>query len=141
MYDFHKTVQDPNHGEFTHQYFRQYKPELLVYIKRKANKPPESNIIIHNKKNSKGLSNQVIGSLNSSSSILTTNNINNGQNHSNIVAMNNSGGLLTNAMNINSRKQNIPPLTSNNVINKYNQYTTTIRGGDNVLMKRKEQGL
>ena len=41
MYDFHKTVQDPNHGEFTHQYFRQHKPELLVYIKRKANKVPD----------------------------------------------------------------------------------------------------
>jgi len=41
QYDFHKTVQDPNHGEFTHQFFRQHKPELLPLIKRKANKPPE----------------------------------------------------------------------------------------------------
>jgi hypothetical protein len=37
MYDFHKTVQDPSHGEFQHQYFLKDKPELLVYIKRKAN--------------------------------------------------------------------------------------------------------
>lgn len=41
QYDFHKTVQDPNHGEFTHQFFRQHKPELLHLIKRKANKPPQ----------------------------------------------------------------------------------------------------
>ncbi len=30
-------MQDPNHGEFQHQYFRQNKPELLIHIKRKAN--------------------------------------------------------------------------------------------------------
>ena len=30
-------MQDPNHGEFQHQYFRQNQPELLVFIKRKAN--------------------------------------------------------------------------------------------------------
>ncbi|KAJ1420232.1 HSF-type DNA-binding-domain-containing protein [Ochromonadaceae sp. CCMP2298] len=41
MYDFHKTVQDPNHGEFKHEFFRQGRPELLCNIKRKANKPPE----------------------------------------------------------------------------------------------------
>jgi hypothetical protein len=37
QYDFHKTVQDPNNGEFQHQFFRQHKPELLSQIKRKAN--------------------------------------------------------------------------------------------------------
>jgi hypothetical protein len=37
MYDFHKTVQDPSHGEFQHQYFLKDRPELLIYIKRKAN--------------------------------------------------------------------------------------------------------
>lgn len=42
QYDFHKTVQDPNHGEFTHEFFKQNKPELLVNIKRKANKPLEA---------------------------------------------------------------------------------------------------
>jgi hypothetical protein len=30
-------VQDPNHGEFQHQYFLQNHPEMLIYIKRKAN--------------------------------------------------------------------------------------------------------
>lgn len=44
QYDFHKTVQDPNHGEFTHQYFRQHKPDLLPLIKRKANKPPQQEV-------------------------------------------------------------------------------------------------
>lgn len=42
QYDFHKTVQDPNHGEFTHEFFKQNRPDLLVNIKRKANKPPEA---------------------------------------------------------------------------------------------------
>lgn len=36
MYDFHKTVQDPNHGEFQHQYFKQHRIDLLIHIKRKA---------------------------------------------------------------------------------------------------------
>lgn len=30
-------MQDPSHGEFRHQYFQKDHPELLVYIKRKAN--------------------------------------------------------------------------------------------------------
>jgi hypothetical protein len=34
-------VQDPNHGEFRHPYFRQGKPELLEHIKRKVNKAPD----------------------------------------------------------------------------------------------------
>jgi hypothetical protein len=38
MYDFHKTVQDPSNGEFHHEYFVRGKPELLIHIKRKANK-------------------------------------------------------------------------------------------------------
>lgn len=42
MYDFHKTVQDPSHGEFQHQYFKQNRPDLLVYIKRKANNRNDS---------------------------------------------------------------------------------------------------
>lgn len=37
MYDFHKTVQDPNNGEFQHLYFRKDRPELMALIKRKAN--------------------------------------------------------------------------------------------------------
>lgn len=37
QYDFHKTVQDPSHGEFAHPYFKQNRPDLLGYIKRKAN--------------------------------------------------------------------------------------------------------
>jgi hypothetical protein len=40
QYDFHKTVQDPSHGEFAHEFFKKGKPELLVHIKRKANKAP-----------------------------------------------------------------------------------------------------
>ncbi|KAG5180276.1 HSF-type DNA-binding-domain-containing protein, partial [Tribonema minus] len=36
MYNFHKTVQDPTHGEFQHQYFRKGRPDLLHLIKRKA---------------------------------------------------------------------------------------------------------
>jgi len=36
MYDFRKTVQDPNHGEFLHPNFQQDRPELLPNIKRKA---------------------------------------------------------------------------------------------------------
>lgn len=36
MYDFHKTVQDPSHGEFQHQYFQRDRPDLLQLIKRKA---------------------------------------------------------------------------------------------------------
>ena len=36
QYDFRKTVQDPNHGEFQHPNFRQDRPELLPNIKRKA---------------------------------------------------------------------------------------------------------
>ena len=38
MYDFHKTTQDPTCGEFQHQSFKQNRPDLLVYIKRKAHK-------------------------------------------------------------------------------------------------------
>ena len=37
MYDFHKTVQDPSHGEFSHEFFRKDRPDLLHNIKRKAN--------------------------------------------------------------------------------------------------------
>jgi hypothetical protein len=37
MYDFHKTVQDPSNGEFSHQYFIKGRPDLLEKIKRKAN--------------------------------------------------------------------------------------------------------
>lgn len=37
QYDFHKTVQDPSNGEFVHQYFKQNRPDLLQFIKRKAN--------------------------------------------------------------------------------------------------------
>lgn len=41
QYDFHKTVQDPAHGEFTHTHFKRGRPDLLVHIKRKAhNKEP-----------------------------------------------------------------------------------------------------
>eukprot|EP00953_Heterococcus_sp_UTEX-ZZ885_P005040 3189-Heterococcus_DN1.PRE.2 len=36
MYDFHKTVQDPSHGEFQHQYFKKGRPDLLHLIKRKV---------------------------------------------------------------------------------------------------------
>mmetsp|Transcript_10200 Transcript_10200/g.14446 ORF Transcript_10200/g.14446 Transcript_10200/m.14446 type:complete len:426 (+) Transcript_10200:111-1388(+) len=36
MYNFHKTVQDPAHGEFKHDYFIRGRPDLLSYIKRKA---------------------------------------------------------------------------------------------------------
>eukprot|EP01041_Mallomonas_annulata_P002306 gene2306-4490_t len=42
MYDFHKTVQDPNNGEFHHLYFRKDRPELMALIKRKANSRTES---------------------------------------------------------------------------------------------------
>lgn len=35
-YNFHKTVQDPTHGEFQHQYFKRGRPDLLQLIKRKA---------------------------------------------------------------------------------------------------------
>ena len=37
MYDFHKTAQDPSNGEFSHQYFRKGRPELMENIRRKAN--------------------------------------------------------------------------------------------------------
>jgi hypothetical protein len=36
QYDFRKTVQDPNHGEFQHLSFQQNRPDLLPNIKRKA---------------------------------------------------------------------------------------------------------
>ncbi|CAM9411699.1 unnamed protein product [Chrysoparadoxa australica] len=36
MYDFHKTVQDPSHGEFQHPLFLKSQPQLLSKIKRKA---------------------------------------------------------------------------------------------------------
>ena len=36
MYDFHKTTQDPNHGEFKHDHFIRGRPDLLSYIRRKA---------------------------------------------------------------------------------------------------------
>lgn len=35
-------MQDPSHGEFQHQYFKQNRPDLLVYIKRKANNRNDS---------------------------------------------------------------------------------------------------
>jgi hypothetical protein len=35
-YDFHKTVQDPSHGEFQHVHFRKDRPDLLPLIKRKV---------------------------------------------------------------------------------------------------------
>lgn len=37
MYDFRKTTQDPNIGEFYHPFFKENRPELLISIKRKAN--------------------------------------------------------------------------------------------------------
>ena len=37
MYDFRKTLQDPNHVEFYHPLFKLGHPELLVNIKRKVN--------------------------------------------------------------------------------------------------------
>jgi len=37
MYDFRKTQQDPNHGEFYHPCFKFGRQDLLVNIKRKAN--------------------------------------------------------------------------------------------------------
>ena len=37
QYDFRKTTQDPNIGEFYHPYFKENRPELLNLIKRKAN--------------------------------------------------------------------------------------------------------
>lgn len=37
MYDFHKLVQDPNNGEFTHQHFLRDQPDKIALIKRKAN--------------------------------------------------------------------------------------------------------
>jgi hypothetical protein len=42
MYDFHKTVQDPTHGEFQHEFFRRDHPEDLVKIYRKVNKSNEN---------------------------------------------------------------------------------------------------
>lgn len=36
QYDFHKTVQDPSHGEFQHKHFLKDRPDLLHLIKRKA---------------------------------------------------------------------------------------------------------
>eukprot|EP00428_Durinskia_dybowskii_P081129 CAMPEP_0170433518 /NCGR_PEP_ID=MMETSP0117_2-20130122/42547_1 /TAXON_ID=400756 /ORGANISM="Durinskia baltica, Strain CSIRO CS-38" /LENGTH=716 /DNA_ID=CAMNT_0010693285 /DNA_START=37 /DNA_END=2187 /DNA_ORIENTATION=- len=53
MYDFHKTVQDPSHGEFAHEYFKKGQPELLIHIKRKANKAPIATSTIKSK-SSKG---------------------------------------------------------------------------------------
>mmetsp|Transcript_13488 Transcript_13488/g.22146 ORF Transcript_13488/g.22146 Transcript_13488/m.22146 type:complete len:523 (-) Transcript_13488:995-2563(-) len=41
MYDFHKTVQDPGNGEFTHVNFRKNRPDLLSLIKRKAHNKHE----------------------------------------------------------------------------------------------------
>jgi hypothetical protein len=37
MYDFRKTQQDPNHGEFYHPFFKFGRQDLLINIKRKAN--------------------------------------------------------------------------------------------------------
>ena len=37
MYDFRKTQQDPNNGEFYHPYFKFGRQDLLINIKRKAN--------------------------------------------------------------------------------------------------------
>lgn len=42
MYDFHKTVQDPSHGEFQHDYFRKGREDLLHKIKRKVSQPSSS---------------------------------------------------------------------------------------------------
>ena len=44
MYDFRKTVQDPNHGEFQHPNFQRDKPDLLSKIKRKAHHKPSENV-------------------------------------------------------------------------------------------------
>lgn len=41
MYDFHKLVQDPNNGEFTHENFLRDHPDRLCLIKRKANNRPQ----------------------------------------------------------------------------------------------------
>lgn len=41
QYDFHKTVQDPTHGEFQHEFFHRDHPEDLVKIHRKVNKSNE----------------------------------------------------------------------------------------------------
>lgn len=35
QYDFHKTVHDPQHGEFKHPYFVRDQPQLLKLIQRK----------------------------------------------------------------------------------------------------------
>ena len=44
MYDFRKTVQDPNHGEFQHPNFQRDKPDLLSKIKRKAHHKAAENV-------------------------------------------------------------------------------------------------
>jgi hypothetical protein len=62
QYDFHKTVQDPSHGEFAHEFFKKGKPELLVHIKRKANKTPITTAPVKAKNSKSG------GSANTSSS-------------------------------------------------------------------------
>ena len=36
IYDFHKTVVNPQIAEFRHEYFRKGRPDLLKNIKRKA---------------------------------------------------------------------------------------------------------
>jgi len=44
MYDFHKTVQDPSHGEFKHEYFKKGRADLLRFIKRKVSQPAVGNV-------------------------------------------------------------------------------------------------
>lgn len=47
MYDFHKTVQDPSHGEFRHEFFRRGREDLLHKIKRKVSQPSSSSSSHH----------------------------------------------------------------------------------------------
>jgi len=42
MYDFHKTVQDPTHGEFRHPFFRRDRKDLLYLIRRKVSSKLEA---------------------------------------------------------------------------------------------------
>ena len=55
MYDFRKTQQDPNHGEFYHPYFKYGRQDLLVNIKRKANSKDSSNQNKTQKNNSRSI--------------------------------------------------------------------------------------
>lgn len=60
-------MQDPNHGEFQHQYFRQNQPELLIYIKRKANNRGTEALKKFSTSTSKPSSNQIVTTPSSSS--------------------------------------------------------------------------